>query len=126
MRSPLFLLAVAAVFAMCGCAKDVHKDWMPVSGSKGDGTVKMAYTYDPRMERPQTSQLQAVTMASEKCKQWGYAKAEPFGATISNCSRFVYDMFGPICMEMAVFAEFQCLDAQPEAPETTSRPKRTK
>lgn len=88
MKKVLSVLALASVLAMCaGCAQKVHKDWLPMGGSKSDATVKLGYSYD-QLEIPIVNDYQAQNLAAEKCKAWGYDGAEPFGGKMTQMSGF--------------------------------------
>ncbi len=102
----LGILALAfAVGAGCALQKPIHKDWVPVGGSKSDATVKLAYSWVPAKEIPQVSQNQAAILATSKCQTWGYEKAEPFGGVLTNMTG--YDVSG--WPQMTATQEFQCV-----------------
>ncbi len=93
-----------------GCAKKVLKTWESSGGSRADGTVDVAYIFNPQAEIPQSSEAQARDVAVEKCRFWGYAEAEPFGLVKKRCQQMYYHpMIGPTCLEMVVTRTFQCL-----------------
>lgn len=103
-----------AVAVGAGCAKPVHKDWMAMGGSRSDATVKLGYTWNPNNEKPETSQQQAIDLATQKCQTWGYERAEPFGSTFSKCTNMSYQPFaGVVCYQMQAEAEFQCVGKLP-------------
>lgn len=104
----VFLLAVVGC-ALLGCAKPVQKEWFAHDGSKADGTVKMAMTWNPNTEKPQSQQEQAQRVATEKCRAWGYESAEAFGSVVSRCTQQTYTGFGVTCIEMLAEMNFQCL-----------------
>ncbi|WP_080715699.1 YecR family lipoprotein [Xanthomonas arboricola] len=57
-------------------------------------------------QRPDMSEQQAVQLAEQKCKNWGYKGAEPFGSQSAEClSR---RGFGN-CGSRRVTIEFQCI-----------------
>lgn len=126
MRKLMFLLALTLVVALgAGCAKPVHKDWMAVGGSRSDATIKMAYVWNPQTEKPETSQEQAINLASEKCRTWGYDAAEPFGAALSKCTQMQFQPFvGMVCLQMQAESEFQCIGGVPN-PQPEPRQSRT-
>ena len=108
MRKLVLLGILVLAFSLgAGCAvqKPAPKNWIPVGGSKADATVKMAYTWNPFLEKPIVQEQQAIALASQKCQTWGYERAEPFGGAISQCSAFS----GGHCIQMTAIAEFQCV-----------------
>ena len=108
MKKLFLALVLAAVFAFgAGCAvqKPTPKEWTAVGGSKADATVKMAYTWQPFLEKPIVQEQQAIELASKKCQTWGYERAEPFGGAVSQCSAYN----GGYCVQMTAIAEFQCI-----------------
>ena len=115
MRKLICLLVLAMVVVVgAGCAKSVYKDWMAMGGSRSDATVKLGYTWNPNNEKPETSQQQAIDLASQKCQTWGYERAEPFGSTFSKCTSMSYQPFaGVVCYQMHAEAEFQCVGKLP-------------
>lgn len=106
MNKLILVLAVAfALCAACAMQKPTHKNWVPIGGSKADATVKMAYTWEPFFEKPIVQEQQAIELASQKCRTWGYERAEPFGGAISQCSAYN----GGACIQMTAISEFQCV-----------------
>ena len=108
----LGLLVLILVMALgVGCASKVQKDWLAVAGSKSDATITLAYYYNPSWENPQTSEQQAMSLATEKCQAWGYEKAEPFGSIIKKCTQSRYVPFaGVVCDAMEVSTQYQCVN----------------
>lgn len=104
------IMCVMFLGMLAGCTKPVHKDWIPVGGSKSDATVKLAYTYDPNYENPIVQEEQAVDLAIRKCRTWGYESAEAFGGYMEHCTRMGPVLLGEIgCVQMAVVKSFQCI-----------------
>lgn len=115
MKSLVTLFLLAAMGSMlAGCAKPVHKDWFAHDGSKADGTVKMALTWNPNIEIPQEEREQAKRVAVEKCKAWGYTDAEEFGGMVSRCTQQRYTGFNVVCDAMLAEITYQCIDATNE------------
>lgn len=96
------VLAVLFALALSGCA--VHKQWTPTGGSKADGVVRLAYQV-AEMEQPILDEEQAVSLATKRCKSWGYTGAEAFGGTTSQCTQG--GGFGG-CSARQVTKEYQC------------------
>lgn len=103
-------LAVAFLLAT-GCApKSVMKQWEASGGSRADATVEVAYTYDPRTERPQASDQQALQEAISRCKAWGYSSAELFGLTKDIGINMTYSAWSAPAYEYRmVTRQYQCL-----------------
>lgn len=99
------LLSMTIIAIVAGCATQVKKQWGVVSGSKADGTVKLAYEYT-EMEAPIVDEFQASEIATKRCQAWGYKKAEPFDASMNSC------VFGPgawtSCARYRVTKDYQC------------------
>jgi hypothetical protein len=62
---------------LAGCAVD--KAPVAAGGSKSDGIITMAFTYNA-LEIPQLNFEQTRLAAAEQCGAWGYQDAQPFGA----------------------------------------------
>ncbi len=97
----LVLLYVCIGLMLMGCA--TQKAWIPYSGSKSDGVVKLAYDYGG-FEKPVVPEGQAYQVATERCRAWGYSGAEPFGGIFQTC--LASNQYG--CIRYRVSTEFQC------------------
>jgi hypothetical protein len=99
------ILAIASVTAMLltGCA--VTKDWAATGGSRSDGVVRLSYEVR-EFEKPQLSEQQAINLASQRCKAWGYSGAEAFGGVTRTCNQG-----GGLggCAQWMVTKEYQCM-----------------
>ena len=113
MKKTKWLPVIASLVCLAGCAaKPVEKDWIAVGGSRSDATIRLGYTYNPKIEVPQLNHQQALELATQKCRAWGYDHAEEFGSVMENCGQMVYDPWiGPYCAQMNAVAEFQCIGA---------------
>lgn len=94
---------IIGVLASAGCA--VKKDWVVSGGSRADATIKLSYEYSAFVV-PQVDEAQAIERASERCKLWGYERAEPFGAVTRTCSA---PGFSGGCNRWLVTKEYQCV-----------------
>lgn len=97
----LILLNVCIGSMLVGCA--TPKEWIPYSGSKSDGVVKLAFDYGG-FEKPEIPQGQAHQVASQRCRAWSYSGAEAFGGVMQQCR--ARNQYG--CVAYRVFTEFQC------------------
>lgn len=96
------LVALLAAGSLAGCA--TVKDWSATGGSRADGVVRLSYEVG-EMEKPQLNEQQAIDLATQRCKTWGYTGAEAFGGVTSQCN-----MPGGLsgCARRIVTKEFQC------------------
>ncbi|KAB0531907.1 MULTISPECIES: YecR family lipoprotein [Xanthomonas] len=95
--------AVAVLLLVSACA--THADWLVTKASRADGVIALSYERN-EFQRPDMSEQQAVQLAEQKCKNWGYKGAEPFGSQSAEClSR---RGFGN-CGSRRVTIEFQCI-----------------
>lgn len=95
------VLSAAVLFLVSGCA--AKKNWGASGGSKADGTVKLAYTYG-MFEVPEVDDAEALQIATQRCKSWGYSKAVAFDFENSRCQK----MSSSGCTQTIVTKEFQC------------------
>lgn len=101
MKSLAFLAIIIFLVNITGCA--TTKTLQATGGSRADGTVKMAYEYG-QFEKPQPKWNQAKQSAQQRCKAWGYTRAEKFGGGLSKCvSRNGYG-----CVKHRVTVTYQC------------------
>lgn len=101
-RFKLLLLVSLCIGVLIGCA--TPKEWIPYSGSKSDGVVKLAYEFGI-FESPVIEEGQAQRVASQRCRAWGYSAAEPFGGVVRQC--LATNQQGG-CIRVRVSADFQC------------------
>lgn len=99
------LLIFLSALIVSGCA--THKTMVPVSGSKADGIVKMAYEYTP-YESPIVNQEASRAQAAKRCQAWGYSDAEAFGTSSKRCVL----NYGFGCEKFRVTTEYQCTGNQ--------------
>lgn len=94
--------ALAATALLSGCA--TSKNWSATGGSRADATVRLSYEYG-LFEKPQVSEMQAISLATSRCQTWGYTGAEAFGGVTQQCN--MPDAMGG-CNRWMVTKEFQC------------------
>lgn len=97
---------VVLLVMLGGCA--VQKEWIAVGGSRGDGTVKMAFEYGG-FEVPKVDNERANVAAQQRCAAWGYTSAERFEGVERTC--LGSNQYG--CVRFRVTSTYQCL-GQPE------------
>ncbi|UKE63273.1 YecR-like lipofamily protein [Xanthomonas translucens pv. poae] len=100
MKALIFLATATILFS--GCAST--KTWSATGGSRADATVRLSYEYGA-FEKPQTSENEAINLATARCKTWGYSGAEAFGGSTQQCN-MPGGMGG--CQRWLVTKEFQC------------------
>jgi hypothetical protein len=97
------VIAVAASVLLSGCAST--KSWSATGGSRADATVRLSYEYG-LFEKPQTNEQEAISLATSRCKTWGYTGAEAFGGVTQQCN--MPGGMGGGCQRWVVTKEFQC------------------
>lgn len=111
-------VGLSLAIVLSGCS--VRKDYYAIDGSRADGTVDLAYDFKP-FETAVTSLEQADSVATTKCRSWGYSSAELFGGSTQNC--YSRNGFGE-CIAGQYIVKFQCLgnldSPQGQAPSITS------
>jgi len=95
------LFALSLLFMASACV--TQKEWSPIGGSRADGVVVLSYSHG-NMEIPNVAEDQAVTMAGNSCKSWGYTGAKPFGGETKRCTA---PTFGG-CNYWQVERQYQC------------------
>lgn len=96
------VIACAAAIALTGCV--TTKDWAATGGSRADGVVRLSYEVSA-LQTAKLDEQQAVNIATQRCKTWGYSGAEAFGGVIRQCN--APGGFGG-CSQFLVTKEFQC------------------
>ncbi|TDK55514.1 YecR family lipoprotein [Pseudomonas moraviensis] len=81
MKSLIATLTLSALF-LTGCA--TPKQWEATGGSKTDGIVQVSYELG-QFESGQTNAEQGLTIATQRCKTWGYNTAEITGSEKNIC-----------------------------------------
>jgi len=96
------LILILAAIAMVACT--TYKSWTPAGDSEEEGVVSLSYEYR-RYESPQVDERAGLSMARDRCKDWGYHNAQRKGedrqckeGTQSDCSKWL------------VIREYRCLD----------------
>lgn len=100
-RNRYIFLSMLIFCVINGCA--TPKAWIPITGSRADGTIKLAFEYGG-FEKPEIQPGQAQHVAAQKCIAWGYSGAEAFGGIMQQC--IMRNQYG--CIRQRVFADFQC------------------
>ncbi len=110
------IIGAVGIVATLG-STTVPKEWTATGGSRADGTVKLSYEIGG-LETAQLDDGQALKIASERCKVWGYTGAQPFGGVIRQCNA----ASGYGCYQWIVSKEFQCVGFE-EFKDNEKRPK---
>ncbi len=98
----ILVIAATTALLLSGCA--TTKNWSATGGSRADATVRLSYEYGT-FERPQVNEMEAINLATSRCKTWGYTGAEAFGGVTRQCN--MSDGMGG-CNRWFVTKEFQC------------------
>ena len=103
------LLAAAMLAAACS-ASPVRMDWYPHGGSKAEGVIRLGIIWNPQHDEPLTDPLQAEELAMQKCRAWGYERAESLGPITTTCTRRSTDILSTCTRKVAEIA-FRCVGA---------------
>jgi hypothetical protein len=104
------LLVLALASSVTGCITQMSAP-QAISGSKADGTVKIAATYNAsgKADYPELFNEDNRQTAIQRCGAWGYTNAEAFGGFDSRCVRTMYDLLvGRVCVLTQVIITYQC------------------
>lgn len=94
-----------SMLVLSGCASPTIKSWSAISGSKADGTVKLAYPI-ALFDNASPPESEGKILAAKRCKAWGYQNASSFGGNRVQCDQ--RNGFGQ-CLEGMVIREYQCI-----------------
>lgn len=95
-------MILAAVLVLAGCS--TVSQWTATGGSRADGVVRLSYELGP-FQKAQMDDQQGLTLATERCKTWGYTGAEAFGGVTRQCTH--PGQFGS-CDAYHVTKDYQC------------------
>ena len=98
----VLLPTVISILLLSGCV--IPKDWSATGGSRADGVVRLSYE-EAALEIAELNEQQAISLATQRCKVWGYGGAEAFGGVTRQCNS-PSGMGG--CSRWLVTKEFQC------------------
>lgn len=103
-----YLLAIAVIIVVGACAKPIPVNLtpQPVSGSKADGMVRVAYT-EHITEIVTADWEGAKAEALQRCQAWGYTRVDEFAGISRECDTI--DQYGN-CLYRTVSRDYQCLD----------------
>lgn len=96
------ILVIFCTLILTGCT--TTKYFQPIGGSKSDATVTLAYEYG-LFERPSVDWNMADATATQRCKAWGFKKADRFG-TQKSCRAL--GGYGN-CNLVRVTTNYQCI-----------------
>lgn len=94
------ILAAAVLLAAC----TTYKLWTAAGDSEEEGTVSLSYEYR-RFESPQVDERAGISMARDRCKDWGYHDAQRKGE-----DRQCIDGTQSDCSKWRVIREYRCLN----------------
>ena len=109
------ILAGIVSLILVGCTKTtVHKIPQATSGSKADGTVRLAYEV-AATENVIPNWTKAEINALKRCQAWGYSRVDAFAGALTQCTEigrglFVNGAVPGACARQIVYKDYQCLD----------------
>jgi hypothetical protein len=102
MSRALLLLVAMATLAAC----TTYKLWTEYGSDQDQATVQLSYEYR-RFENPQVDERAGVSMARERCGDWGYKDAQRKGE-----DRQCIDGTASDCSKWRVIREYRCLSGK--------------
>jgi len=96
------LIPILVVIAMAACT--TYKTWTEAGDSEEEGVVSLSYEYR-RFESPQVDERAGISMARDRCKDWGYRDAQRKGE-----DRACKDGMESDCSKWQVTRHYRCLD----------------
>lgn len=99
MPRPFLILAAAAVIAGC----TTYKLWTESETDAELGIVQLSYEYG-KFESPQVDERAGVSMARDRCHEWGFPDAQRKGED-RQCIQGIESS----CSRWKVLREYQCL-----------------
>jgi hypothetical protein len=96
------LIPILAAIALAACT--TYKTWSQAGESEEEGVVSLSYEYR-RFESPQVDERAGISMARDRCKDWGYKDAQRKGE-----DRQCLDGTPSDCSKWHVIREYRCLD----------------
>jgi hypothetical protein len=104
MKKSLVLAVFTVLLGACFPIMPQQKHWAATGGSRSDAVVRMSYEY-ASYEIPDVNPQEALELASQRCRSWGYSEAEAFGGETRQCNQYS----GSGCANWLVTKEFQCI-----------------
>ena len=111
---PIILVAIVSL-TLAGCTKTtVYKIPQATSGSKADGTVRLAYEATAR-EDVIPNWANAEGNALKRCRAWGYTRVNAFAGALTQCTEVGQGLLvnGAVpggCARQIIYRDYQCLD----------------
>jgi hypothetical protein len=100
MPRPILVIALLGALAAC----TTYKMWSPGDSSEEEGVARLTYEYH-RFESPQVDERAGLSMARERCADWGYHDAARKGE-----DRQCVDGTAADCSKWRVIREYRCLE----------------
>ncbi|WP_114766220.1 YecR family lipoprotein [Vibrio rhodolitus] len=79
-------VALLAAATLAGCANPVNKEWFVTDGSKSDAVITIAYD-EGLLQQAVVDEQQALDMAIDGCRAWGFKSAQSLGIPLDHCAR---------------------------------------
>ena len=96
------LIPILAAITLVACT--TYKTWTQADESEEEGVVSLSYEYR-RFESPQVDERAGISMARDRCKDWGYKDAQRKGE-----DRQCTDGAPSDCSKWRVTRDYRCLD----------------
>lgn len=100
----LRLVVPLALLGLIACTETI-KVPQPTGGSRADASVVLSYQVG-MFEVVSPDWVTAQSNANNRCRAWGYSKADPFEGLQNKCERT--DMYGN-CVMQTISRTYQCL-----------------
>lgn len=113
-RKRLSLAAPLVALTVACAPTTVYKIPQATSGSKSDGTVRLAYEAAAN-EDVRVDWQEGEKNAAKRCRAWGYSRVDPFSGVLSQCVErgqglLVNGALPGACAREMVYKDYQCLD----------------
>jgi len=97
----VFLTVLAAIAGLAACT--TYKLWTESAADSDLGIVQLSYEYR-KFESPQVDERAGISMARERCADWGFKNAQRKGEDRECIEGLKTD-----CSKWRVVREYQCL-----------------
>lgn len=97
------IFTLLGLLLLTGCS--TTRNWEATGGSRADGVIRLSYEVGA-MQSAKVDEQQAMDIATQRCKSWGYTGAEAFGGVTRACN--APGAFSG-CASYLVTKEFQCI-----------------
>lgn len=103
-KRSIYFIMISLLVSACA----VNKVPIPTGGSRADGIIELSYEVG-MFEKPVVDWVSANRSAAERCRAWGYERADPFGGQKSQCQ--ARNSYGN-CVLANITINYQCIGGQ--------------